>query len=233
MTAYPVTYEADYDEDRSRLTVFFRMLLAIPHVLALYVVGLGVAVAVVIAWFAVVVTGRYPEGLYRFNAHALQWVARVNAYLYLQTDAYPPFGFGDHPEYPVRVAVAAPQAQYSRVKAFFRLLLAIPVMIIQYALALVAGACALVAWVVIVITGRLPKGIHDGLDLGLAYTTKASAYLLLLTETWPPFSGNGDGALFPASSSASITPGGPVSPAGWAPPAPGQATVERPGGLEG
>ncbi len=229
MSTYPVVYQADYDEKRNRMTVFFRLLLAIPHILVMYVIGLGAAVATVIAWFALVVTGRYPRGLYDFNAGALQWVTRVNAYLYLQTDAFPPFGFGDHPEYPVHLLIGEPKAEYSRLKAFFRLLLAIPVAIIQYALQLVAGACALAGWVVAVITGRMPKALHDGLDLGLAYQAKATAYLLLLTEDWPPFSGNDEGALFPAAPTGAL----PSAPSGgWAPPT-ADRSVERPGGLEG
>ena len=98
--------------------------------------------------------------------------------------------------------------------------------VIQYALSLVALACALAAWVVIVITGRLPAAINDGLELGLAYQAKSLAYLLLLTETWPPFSGN-RARLFPESASTTLGPGG-----AFAPPTARDRT-ERPGGLEG
>lgn len=230
MSVYPVVYQAEYEERRNRLTVFFRLLLAIPHVLAMYVIGLGVGVATIVAWFAIVITGHYPRALYDFNARALQWLTRLSAYLYLQTDTFPPFGFGDHDEYPVHLLIGEPKAEYSRVKAFFRLILAIPVAIIQYALQLVAGACALAGWVVAVITGRMPKAIHDGLDLGLAYQAKSTAYLLLLTESWPPFSGNDEGALFPAAPTGALA----VSPSGgWTPPTANLPATEHPGGLEG
>ena len=66
--SYPVTFEADYVERRSRLTTFFRLLLVIPHLIVLYLWGIVAGIAVVIAWFALLFTARYPRGLYMFVA---------------------------------------------------------------------------------------------------------------------------------------------------------------------
>jgi Domain of unknown function (DUF4389) len=223
VSAYPVAYEADYAERRNRLTIFLRWLLVIPHTIVLYLVGIAMFFTGVAAWFAVVITGRYPQGLYAFNANAIRWYARYSAYAYLQTDAFPPFGFGEHPEYPVYVRFAPPQASYSRAKAFFRLILAIPVWIVQYALTIVAFACAIAAWFTGVILGRVPRGVFDGIDLGLAYLTRSMAYFLLLTETWPPFTNSGeDAALLQPAGGAAIGPSG-----AWAPPA-ATERLERP-----
>ncbi|HUA73398.1 MAG TPA: DUF4389 domain-containing protein [Solirubrobacteraceae bacterium] len=78
--SYPATFEADYVERRSRLTTFFRLLLVIPVAIVLYVFGIVASFAIVIAWFAIVITGRYPKGLYDFVADFNRFVARVTAY---------------------------------------------------------------------------------------------------------------------------------------------------------
>ena len=65
---YRVTFKADYVEKRSRLTTFFRLLLAIPHIIFLYFYGLAAGVLVIVAWFALLFTGRYPQGMYDFVA---------------------------------------------------------------------------------------------------------------------------------------------------------------------
>ncbi len=224
MSAYPVLYQPEYVEQRSRLTTFFRGILVIPHVIVLYLIGIALFFTVIGAWFAVVITGRYPQGLYDFNSNALRWLSRVNAYWYMLVDKYPPFDFGEHPEYPLQMTFAGPLPKYSRLKAFFRTLIAIPVLLIAYALALVYQICAIAAWVVGVILGRQPRGIFDGLQLGLAYQAKAAAYLLLLTETYPPFS-NENPTLEPVGASAELS-GGFAAPQASTP-------AERPGGLEG
>ena len=68
---YPVTFKADYVEKRSRLTTFFRLILAIPHIIFLYFYGLAAGVVVIIAWFALLFTGRYPPGMYDFVSGSL------------------------------------------------------------------------------------------------------------------------------------------------------------------
>ncbi|HEU0013848.1 MAG TPA: DUF4389 domain-containing protein [Longimicrobium sp.] len=79
------------DAPRDRLTVGFRIILAIPHLLAVWVLGVAWGLATVIAWFAILFTGRYPAGLYGFAVGVLRWTTRVEAYLLLLHDDYPPF----------------------------------------------------------------------------------------------------------------------------------------------
>ena len=102
--SYPVTFEADYAEQRNRLTTFFRLILVIPVAVVLYVFGIVASIAIVIAWFAIVITGRYPQGLYSFVADFNRFLARVTAYAVLLTDPYPPFSGADDPAYPVRMS---------------------------------------------------------------------------------------------------------------------------------
>lgn len=80
-------------EHRSRLTIFFRGLLLIPHMIVLYILLIAVYVVLVIGWFAVIILGRWPSGLESFVVGFIRWTARFNAYAYLLTDDFPPFGF--------------------------------------------------------------------------------------------------------------------------------------------
>jgi len=185
--SYPVTFEVDYVERRNRLTAFFRLLLVIPVAIWLYILAIVGYVVIVIAWFAIVITGRYPRGLYDFVAGVTRMLARVTAYAALLTDPYPPFGLGDDPSYPVRMEFAGPLERYSRLKTFFRPLLAIPIVILRYVINLLLELGAFAAWVVIVITGKLPRGLFDLMVLANSYTARSDAYLFLLTETYPPF----------------------------------------------
>ena len=184
---YPVTFKADYVEKRSRLTTFFRLILAIPHIIFLYFYGLAAGVVVIVAWFALLFTGRYPQGMYDFVAGSLRYGTRVYGYLWLLTDEYPPFSGSAATPYPVDLDIAPPKAEYSRLKVLFRIILAIPVLIIHYAMQIVAEVGAFIAWFAIVALGRQPKGLQDMIVLGTSYQQRAYAYLALITEDWPPF----------------------------------------------
>jgi hypothetical protein len=185
--SYPVTFEADYVERRSRLTAFFRLILAIPLAIWLYIYALVAYIAIVIAWFAIVITAHYPKGLYDFVAGFLRFQTRVTAYVALLCDPYPAFGGSEDPDYPVRMQFAAPPAHYSRLKAFFRIILAIPILILRYVINLLLEIGAFAAWVVIVITGKMPRGLFEVMVLANSYTARSDAYIYLLTETYPPF----------------------------------------------
>ena len=172
---------------RSRLTAFFRLILAIPLVIWAYLYGIAALVAVVIAWFAILLTGRYPKSLYEFVAGFTRFLARFTAYVNLLSDPYPPFGGSDDSTYPVRMSFAGPLARYSRLKVLFRVILAIPIAILRYVMNMLLELGALAAWFVILATGKLPRGLFDLMVLANSYAARSDAYLLLLTETYPPF----------------------------------------------
>jgi len=185
--SYPVSFDVDYVERRSRLTALFRLILVIPVAIWLYVYGILAYIAIVIAWFAIVLTGHYPKALFDFVAGFTRMLARVTAYAALLSDPYPPFGAGSDSSYPVRMEFAGPLEHYSRLKTLFRLLLAIPIAILRYVMNILLEIGAFAAWVVIVITGKLPRGLFDVMVLANSYMARSDAYLFLLTETYPPF----------------------------------------------
>lgn len=88
---YPVTYAVDYPEQRDRVSVGFRLILVIPQIFVLFFMDIAWFVTAVIAWFAILLTGEYPEALYRFGVGMLRWTLRVESYVLLMRDEYPPF----------------------------------------------------------------------------------------------------------------------------------------------
>ena len=183
---HPVRLIANDDLQRSRLTVFFRLLLVIPHLIVLFVWAIAAEIAVVIAWIAGVLLGRVPVGLHNFLASFVRYSTRVRAYCGILADPYPPFGSGG--TYPVDVEIDAAASQ-SRLSIFFRLLLAIPALILGYVFQIGLNIVALFGWIVSVITGRMPQGLENLGTYCLRWETQTWAYLFLLTGRYPSLSG--------------------------------------------
>ena len=90
--SYPAALEiSPAAQPRDRLTVAFRLILVLPHVMIIWALGIVWALVTTIAWFSILLTGRYPESLYDFSVGVLRWTTRVEAYLLLLHDDYPPF----------------------------------------------------------------------------------------------------------------------------------------------
>jgi Domain of unknown function (DUF4389) len=183
---HPVRLIANDDLRRSRLTVFFRLLLVIPHLIVIYVWGIVAYIAAVIAWFVGIFMGRLPDGLHDFLASYVRYVTRVRAYMGILTDPYPPFGSSG--SYPVDVEIDAAVAQ-SRLTIFFRILLAIPALILAYVFSLGLSIVALFGWIAAVITGRMPEGLEGLGTYCLRWETQTWAYVFLLTDRYPSLSG--------------------------------------------
>jgi hypothetical protein len=224
MAAYPVSFEMDYVERRSRLTTFFRWLLVIPHLIVLWLWSIAAGLAVIAAWFAIVFTGRYPQGLYDFVAGFLRYMSRVYGYAQLGVDPYPPFTGAEERAYPVRLNIGPPLERYSRLKAGFRFILAIPIALVVYAMQIVYGIGSFIAWFAIVILGRQPRGLQDMIHLGLSYQQRAAAYFALITEDWPPFTQDETPRVEPAPAFGTLPESGP--PAAAATPTPPPAVPE-------
>lgn len=185
---YPVRYEADYIEPQNRAKGIFRWILVIPWAILAAVYGLVASVVALLAWFALLFTGRYPQGLYDFNVGFLRFTGRFYAFAFLQTGDWPPFGFDDELGYPVRVDVDPPLPSYNRAKTFFRLILGIPVLFMVTLFQYLYLTAATIAWFHIAFMGRTSGGIHNALTVGLVYQLRTLGYFLLLTETLPPVS---------------------------------------------
>ena len=183
---YPVHFEADYQSEQNRATTFFRIILAIPWFIVAYVYEIVALFTVFIAWVAIVITGRYPEGLYRLNAGFVRYYVRTFSWIYLQTDEWPPFGIADDPAYPMRVNVAPREEHQSRLKVFFRIILALPLLLLTYAVSYVHLLLAVIAWLTIVFRGYLPEGVNSAMTYCNSFYARLYGYLALLTDVYPP-----------------------------------------------
>ena len=212
---HPSTHPVDVHvapalDHRDRLTTGFRLVLAIPHLLlvgapAAYafswsvgpegnrnlewtgagVLGAVAAVCALIAWFAILFTGRYPDGLRNLALLYLRWRVRAVAYTALLRDEYPPFGDGP---YPAELVLDVPEKERDRLTVGFRLILAIPHLICVWVLGVAWFVSTVVAWCAILLTGRYPRGLYPFAVGVLRWNTRVEAYLLLLHDDYPPFS---------------------------------------------
>lgn len=183
---YPIVYEADFNPTPNRWTTFFRIILAIPWLIVAIFWEIIGAITHLIAWVAVVILGRYPEGLYNLNAGIVRFYIRVYAWIYLQTDVWPPFGISDDQTYPIRVNYPPPAAKQSRLKAFFRIILVIPMLIVTYAINYVHLGAAVIAWLTIVFRGYMPEGINSMMTFVNSFYARVYGYIALLTDDYPP-----------------------------------------------
>jgi hypothetical protein len=168
-----------------RLTVAFRLILVIPHIFALFFVNLAGFAVAFLGWWAALFTGRLPGFAVSYLSGLARWNTRVYGYLYLLTDAYPPFTFDDNPAYPVVIAIPE-QGRLNRFAVFFRFVL----MLWGYIVVTVVTGGAntimvFIAWLITLITGKLPAPLHLAFTAVLRYQTRYYCYLGLLTPTYP------------------------------------------------
>ena len=187
MNEHPIGLIVDDDLKRTRITVFFRLLLAIPQAVWLAIWGIAVYVVWVIAWFAALITGRVPGGLHDFLARYARASTHLYAYVLLLADPWPPFG-GAPGSYPVDLRVDPP-AKQSRLTVLFRILLAIPALILSYVFRLVNQLVAFLGWFYALATGRMHEGMRDLSAWMLRYEVQTYAYVGLLTDRYPSLAG--------------------------------------------
>jgi len=184
---YPIGYEADFNPTPNRWTTFFRLILAIPWFIVALFWGIVFTFTHLIAWIAIIILGRYPLWLYEFNAGVVRFGVRVSAWIYLQTDVWPPFTLSDDPSYPIRVNIAPPAERQSRLKALFRWILALPViLVLSYGTSYIQLAAGFVAWLTIVFRGYLPEGVNTMLTFVNSFHARVFGYLAFLTDDYPP-----------------------------------------------
>jgi hypothetical protein len=207
-SAYPLRLEGTLAPSLSRGLWLVKWVLAIPHFIVLFFLWIAFFAVSVIAFFAILFTGRYPRGLFDFNVGVLRWSWRVGFYSYsaLGTDQYPPFTLGDVPDYPARLEVEYPQSLSRGLVLVKSWLLALPHLVIvgvfvggassaangsgMQWLALSGGLIGLLVFisgVVLLFTGQYPRTIYDFV-LGMnRWVFRVAAYTSLMTDQYPPF----------------------------------------------
>jgi hypothetical protein len=180
---HPIGMTVDDDHRRSRLMVFFRLPLAIPHLVWLVLWGIAVFLAVVANWFVTLVRGRPALPLHRFVARYLRYQTHVYAFLQLAANPFPGFT-GRLGSYPVDLEIAPPERQNRGITGF-RLMLAIPAFLVQGALGTIGFVATILGWFAALFTGRMPHGLRNVVALSLRYNAQTFGYAALLTDRYP------------------------------------------------
>jgi hypothetical protein len=197
---YPVRFDVVRSVSQSRLTNFpfgigflIRSILLVPHFIILYFLQLVATLIYFIATFAILFTGKYPDGMFNFFVGYMRWSANIYGYLLSLLDRYPPFSMDEQPEYPLTFQADYP-ASSSRLLNFpfiglaIKYILLIPHLIILWFLFIAAVILVFVAQFAILFTGSFPEGMH-GFVVGVGrWYNRITAYAFGLTDKYPPFS---------------------------------------------
>jgi uncharacterized protein DUF4389 len=204
MDEHPVRLVVEDDLHRNRLTVFFRLLLAIPHLVWVILWTVAIFFATIANWFATLVTGRSPGALHRFTCRYIRYVTHLNSYVWLVANPYPGF-VGEEGEYPIdlKLPASGPQARW---KTAFRIVLVVPALLVSATLGGgssasysygsrgktsagagggLASVIAVLGWFAILARGRMPKGLRDAGAYSAGYTAQTLAFALLVTDRYP------------------------------------------------
>jgi hypothetical protein len=192
--AYPATLEVDRAERIANWRPIVQWLLAIPHLVIINVMQDLSGVVAIISWFAILFTGKLPEGLANLQCLIVRYGNRTYAYAGFLREEYPPFTFetvapADPDSYPpVRTGFVTELENRNRLTTAFRIILVIPHVIVLVVLAVAAVVAWVIAFFAVLFTGRWPEGLRSFVVGVMRWGTRVYAYLLLLTDRYPPFS---------------------------------------------
>jgi len=213
---HPLRVTVEDDLRRSRLTVFFRLLLFLPHLVWLVLWSIVIFFVAIINWFAALFTGRTPDALHRFCTAYLRYRLHVYAFLYLAGNPFPGF-VGQPGTYPVDLQ-ADPTVRQNRWITFFRLFLGLPALLLAGGLGTVMLLGSIGAWFASLFTGRMPAGLRDLIAFALRYDAQTTGYYLIVCDRYP-YSGP-TLATGPVPVGDTAPPPPASAPAGWEPPVP-------------
>lgn len=185
-TIYPAVGEIDHQDSYARFLPLIKWLLALPHYIVLLALGIVAIVAIVVAFFAVLITGRFPRVLFTYLVGVLRWSWRVEAYILLMTDAYPPFRLSGRPDDPARLDIEYPD-QVARWRPLVQWLLVLPYAIVSSLLARLVPVLAFFALFTIIFTKRIPSGMFQMMLVPLRWEIRAAAYTGFMVTRYPPF----------------------------------------------
>ncbi len=183
---YPLRFVVQYPDKLSRGLIFVKWLLAVPHYLIVNTFGNLQFACSAIAFFWILVTERYPRGLFDLWVNTARWGAQLGAYAGLMRDEYPPFGW-ERGAYPITYEVDYPE-RLSRWLIFVKWLLLVPHYVILVFLWIAAVVVWIVAWFAILFTEQFPRGMFDFLVGVVRWSYRVFAYFSLLRDEYPPFS---------------------------------------------
>jgi Domain of unknown function (DUF4389) len=183
---YPARFDVQYPEELNRWLPLIKWLLVIPHLLILWALGVVASIIVVIAFFAILFTKKFPQGLFEFVANYFRWSLNVAAYYSLMRDEYPPFSW-EPEQYPVRFEVEYPQ-ELNRWLPLIKWLLIIPHFLVLLVLFIGVSVVWIIAFFAILFTKRYPRGLFDFIAGSFRWAYRVNVYYYLMRDEYPPFS---------------------------------------------
>ena len=190
--AYPATIEVQTPDKLANWRPIGQLFMAIPHLIISYALIAVAEACAVISWFAILFTGKMPEGLANMICMALRYQSRTMAYAAFLHDKFPPFEFSSTPadpgSTPVQVNLQPTLEGRNRLTCGLRLLWAIPAMLYMFVISIVACLALLVGFFAVLFTGKWPSALRDWVMKGLRVGLRFDAYSMLLTDVYPPFS---------------------------------------------
>ena len=174
-------------------TLFGWIYIVLPHVFVLLFMGLWSAILKFVAFWVILFTGRYPQSMFEFQLGLMKWNIRLSARMYNVSDGYPAFGVNASDEY-TDLIVPYPE-KVGRGLTLIRFFLGIffvylPHYFILYFRAIFVAILAFLAWWVVLFTAEYPKTMHDWVVGQIRWQTRVSLYMMYMTDTYPPFTGD-------------------------------------------
>jgi hypothetical protein len=188
---FPLQLELDAPDHIARWRPLVHWLLAIPQVIVLYALGIVQSVVWILAFFAILFTGKMPESFFGFMTmtHRYQW--RVGSFTLFMREGYPPFEFqtvATDPGGDAAVLSIEPAPKLSRGLIFVKWLLAIPHYFVLFFLFIAVYVVVIVAFFAVIITGRWPESLRKFVIGVMRWAYRVSIYTYLMTDQYPPFS---------------------------------------------
>ena len=205
-----VLYARDVITKASRWRVAIRLILVIPHIIALFFVAIAFFFAGLIGWFAALFTGRLPDGFQEFMSGFIRYQTRVFGYTSLLTDRYPPFALSASTPYSIEYSTT--HERLNRVAVFFRIILVVPAYVVQYVVTVGGYIIGVISWFIVLIQGRMPESLFDAIANVQRYITRFNSYFWLVTPAYPAGLFNDSQATPPYGEATEVDPSQPQPP---------------------
>ena len=185
---HPVAFDVAYPERLSRILIFFKLILAIPQFIAIYLLQIALTLLTLLAWFAILFTGRYPKAFFEFTSGVLRWQANIIAYVALMRDEYPPFSW-EPGDYALTLDIPLAERQ-SRIRLLTRWIALIPNQIVFLFVQIAWAFTTFMSFFMILFSGRYPRGLFKFAVGAIRWQMRIATYQYLLGDEYPPYSIN-------------------------------------------
>lgn len=189
-----------YQEEYSRSELLMRSLLGwlymiAPHGFCLFFIGIWTQFLSFLSFWIILFTGRFPEGMFNTIVRTMRWNWRVQARMNNLCDGYPAFGLDaddDNTEFDVPYPEMISRGSVIVRALFGWLYVGLPHSICLYFRLIVSSFISMLAFFIVLFTGRFPQGMHDFIVGTYRWSSRISCYVMYLTQDYPPFCGKQD-----------------------------------------